>query len=162
MAVIANSFCSKNRRHDQSQQPVFNDLLYDRDGWSGRLIEQLPGPVNTVELSYEISVFGNGTIAGKRLQQVIHAQNTRDIALPNYAGGSLTSRRNILSRAFKSYYQARGAKVAGQMDSPYSLFFQHDAAFREFGDAVETRLNDCGTVPFLPYRTFLFLADPNQ
>jgi uncharacterized protein (DUF1501 family) len=153
VAVIANSFCSKNRRHDQSQlnanagEPVFNDLLYDRDGWGGRLIEQLPGPANTVELSHEISVFGNGTIAGERLQQVIHAQNTRDIALPNYDGGSLTSRRNILSRALKSYYQARGAEVAGQTDSPYSLFFQHDAAFREFGDAVETRLNDCGPMP---------------
>ncbi len=153
VAVIANSFCSTNRRHDQSQlnanagDPVFNALHYDRDGWGGRLIEQLPGSVNTVELAHEISVFGNGTNAGERLQQVIHAQDTRSIALPNYDGGNPASRRNILSRALKSYYQARGAEVAGQTNSPYSVFFQHDAALREFGGAVESRLNDCGTLP---------------
>ena len=153
VAVIANSFCSRNRRHDQSQlnanagDPLFNDLHYDREGWGGRLIEQLPDAAKTVELAHEISIFGNGTNPGERLEQVIHAQNTRSIALPNYDGGNLTSRRNILSRALKSYYQARGAEVAGQTDSPHSLFFQHNTAFRDFGDAVETRLNSCGPVP---------------
>jgi uncharacterized protein (DUF1501 family) len=153
VAVIANSFCSTNRRHDQSQlnanagDPIFDALHYDRDGWGGRLIEQLPGSVNTVELAREISVFGNGTSAGERLQQVIHAQDTRAITLPSYDGGNITSRRNILSRALKSYYQARGDEVAAQTDSPYSLFFQHDAALREFGDAIESRLNDCGPLP---------------
>lgn len=153
VAVIANSFCSRNRRHDQSQlnanagDPVFNELYYDRDGWGGRLVEQLPGQAQTVELAHEISVFGNGTSEGERLQHVVHAQNTRAIALPNYDGGSLTSRRNILMRALKSYYQARGQEVAGQTGSPYSLFFQHNAAFREFGDTVETRLNGCGELP---------------
>jgi uncharacterized protein (DUF1501 family) len=153
VAVIANSFCSTNRRHDQSQlnanagDPVYNALHYDRDGWGGRLIEQLPNSANTVELAHEISVFGNGTNAGERLAQVIHAQDTRAIALPNYDGNNPTSRRNILSRALKSYYQARGAEVAGQTNSPYSVFFQHDAALREFGGAVESRLNDCGALP---------------
>ena len=42
VAVVANSFCSRNRRHDQSQlnanagEPDFDDLNYDRDGWGGR------------------------------------------------------------------------------------------------------------------------------
>ena len=42
VAIIANSFCSTNRRHDQSQlnanagEPEFNELLYDRSGWGGR------------------------------------------------------------------------------------------------------------------------------
>jgi uncharacterized protein (DUF1501 family) len=153
VAIIANSFCSKNRRHDQSQlnanigEPVFNSLHYDRDGWGGRLMENLPGTPNTVELSHEISIFGNSTTPGERLQQVIHAQDMRDIALPNYDGNSMTSRRNILSRALKSYYQARGEEVAGQTDSPYALFFQHNTAFREFGDAVEARLDRCGPLP---------------
>ena len=45
VAVIANSFCSRNRRHDQSQlnantgEPAFDGLYYDRDGWGGRLAE---------------------------------------------------------------------------------------------------------------------------
>lgn len=153
VAIIANSFCSKNRRHDQSQlnanigEPVFNDLQYNRDGWGGRLIENLPGIPNTVELSHEISVFGNSTTPGERLVQVIHAQDMRSIALPNYDGGNLRSRRNILSRALKSYYQARSAEVADLTDSPYALFFQHNSAFREFGDAVEARLAGCGELP---------------
>ncbi len=153
VAIIANSFCSKNRRHDQSQlnanvgEPVFGDLHYDRDGWGGRLVENLPGATNTVELSHEISIFGNSTTAGERLNQVIHAQDMRNIALPNYDGGDLQSRRNILSRSLKSYYEARGIEVAGQTDSPYARFFQHNTAFRAFGDAVETRLGDCGALP---------------
>jgi uncharacterized protein (DUF1501 family) len=153
VAIIANSFCSKNRRHDQSQlnanvgEPVFGELHYDRDGWGGRLVENLQGATNTVELSHEISIFGNSTTAGERLSQVIHAQDMRNIALPNYDGGNLTTRRNILSRSLKSYYEARGTEVAGQTDSPYALFFQHNTAFREFGDAVETRLGDCGALP---------------
>ncbi len=153
VAIIANSFCSQNRRHDQSQlnanagEPVFNQLHYDRDGWGGRLIEQLPSSANTVELAHEISIFGNGTNSGDRLQQVIHAQNTRSIALPNPDAGSVTSRRNILARALRSYYEARGAEVAGQANSAHTLFFQHNAAFREFGDAVESRLNSCGPLP---------------
>lgn len=153
VAIIANAFCSRNRRHDQSQlnanvgEPDFDQLFYDRDGWGGRLIENLPGASNTVELSHEISVFGNGTVPGQRLDQVIHAQDMRNIALPNYDGNSLTSRRNILMRALKSYYSARGAEVAGQTDSPYTLFFQHNDAFRAFGDAVEARLNRCGPLP---------------
>lgn len=81
-------------------EPVFSDLFYDRDGWGGRLIEQLPGQPNNVELAHEISIFGNGTTAGERLKQVIHAQNMREIALPNYDGGNLQSRRNILMRAW--------------------------------------------------------------
>lgn len=149
VAIIANSFCSKNRRHDQSQlnanvgEPDFNDLFYDRNGWGGRLIEQLPGQPNGVELAHEISVFGNGTSTGERLKQVIHAQNTREISLPNYDGGNVQSRRNVLTRALKSYYQARGSEVASQVNSPYALFFQHNTAFREFGDAIEARLNAC-------------------
>ena len=155
VAVIANSFCSRNRRHDQSQlnanvgEPGYEQRLYDRDGWGGRLVERLDGLPNTVELSHEISVFGNGTAVGKRLGQVIHAQNTRDIALPNVDGGSKTSRRNILTRALKSYYQARGLEVETEKPAgwPYHLFFQHNSAFREFGDAVQARLDACGPLP---------------
>jgi uncharacterized protein (DUF1501 family) len=153
VAVIANSFCSKNRRHDQSQLnanlgvPTYSDLYYNLPGWGGKLVEQLAGTANTVEISHEISVFGNGTIAGERLKNVIHAKNTRDIALPNPDAWSPTDRRSILTRALKSYYEARGSELKSQTNSPFNLFFQHNQAFREFGDAVKTRLDDCGPLP---------------
>jgi uncharacterized protein (DUF1501 family) len=153
VAVIANSFCSKNRRHDQSQlnanlgEPEFNDLYYNRSGWGGRLAEQLAGSANTVEISHEISVFGNGSTDGERLKNVIHAKNTRDIALPDPSDWSATDERAVLSRALKTYYEARGAELASQTSSPFSLFFQHDRAFREFGSAVKSRLESFGDIP---------------
>jgi uncharacterized protein (DUF1501 family) len=154
VALVANSFCSTNRRHDQSQlnanigEPGFGSLLYDRDGWGGRLQEQLSTGSNLVELSHEISLFGSGSTAGERLARVIHAKNMRDIALPNVDTGSVTSRRNIMARALKSYYEGRGVEVADQTNSPFNIFFQHSAAFRDFGDKVDSRLNDCALSGF--------------
>jgi len=155
VAVVANSFCSKNRRHDQSQlnanagDPAFNLLYYDRDGWGGRLVEQLGG-ANTIELSHEISLFGSGTTAGQRLEQVIHAQNTRDIALPNVnSNRNVVDTRNVMTRALKAYYEARSAEVTSEQPAewPYHLFYQHNAAFRQFGDAVQCRLDYTGALP---------------
>jgi uncharacterized protein (DUF1501 family) len=153
VAIVANSFCSRNRRHDQSQLnanlglPEFNDLLYDQSGWGGRLTEQLTA-ANTVELSHEISVFGNGSVDGERLKNVIHAKDMRDIALPNVnPDRSVTDRRNMLTRALKSYYQSRGDELKQNTDSPFNIFFQHNTAFREFGDSVQDRLDSCGDLP---------------
>lgn len=154
VAIIANSFCSRNRRHDQSQlnanvgEPEFDQLIYDRSGWGGRLQEQQAQGMNLVELSHEISVFGNGSSQGERLDRVIHAKNMRDIALPNVdeTGGS-TSRRDIMARALRSYYEARGAEAGNQAGSPYNIFFQHNDAFRAFGDTVASRIGACGDLP---------------
>jgi len=153
VAIVANSFCSRNRRHDQSQLnanlglPEFDDLIYDQSGWGGRLTEQLSG-ANTVELSHEISVFGNGSVDGERLKNVIHAKNTRDIALPSVnPDRAVTDRRNMLTRALKSYYEARGSELKQNTSSPFNIFFQHNAAFREFGDVVKDRLDACGDLP---------------
>lgn len=153
VAVIANSFCSRNRRHDQSQlnanagEPEFDRLHYDRSGWGGRLLEQQAAEMNVVELSHEISIFGNGSTEGERLAGVIHARDMRDIALPNAAAGSTTSRRDVMARALRSYYQARGAEAGNSPGSPYNIFFQHNDAFRAFGDTVEARLAACGPLP---------------
>ncbi|NIM71571.1 MAG: DUF1501 domain-containing protein [Xanthomonadales bacterium] len=154
MAIVANSFCSRNRRHDQSQlnanvgEPDYDALYYDRDGWGGRLVEQLGADSTTVELSHEISVFGHGTVIGERLKQVVHAQDTRDIALPNVnPAWHVADRRNVLIRALKSYYEARGSELKTQTASPFNIFFQHNRAFREFGDAIEARLESCGPLP---------------
>jgi len=154
VAIVANSFCSRNRRHDQSQlnanagDPEYDQLIYDRSGWGGRLQEQQAGTMSLVELSHEISVFGNSSVAGARLSQVIHALDMRDIALPNVrAGGGSTSRRDVMSRALRSYYEARSAEAGNQAGSPYHIFFQHSDAFRAFGDTVAARLDACGALP---------------
>lgn len=154
VAIIANSYCSRNRRHDQSQlnanvgEPEFNELIYDRSGWGGRLQEQQSANRNVVELSHEISVFGNGSLEGDRLGRVIHAKNIRDIALPNVdTSGGTTSRRDVMTRALRSFYEARGAEAGNQPGSPYNIFFQHNDAFRAFGDAVTARVAACGDLP---------------
>jgi uncharacterized protein (DUF1501 family) len=153
VAVIANSFCSRNRRHDQSQlnanvgDPGFNELLYDRSGWGGRLQEQQSAGMNVVELSHEISIFGNGSTEGQRLARVIHARNMRDIALPNVVAGGTTSPRDVMARALRSYYAGRGAEAGNQPGSPYNIFFQHNDAFRAFGDKVAARILACGDLP---------------
>lgn len=153
VAVIANSFCSRNRRHDQSQlnanvgEPEFNELHYDRSGWGGRLQDLQPEGMNIVELSHEISVFGNGGVEGQRLSRVIHAKNMRDIALPNVVAGGTTSRRDVMARALRSYYEGRGAEAGNQPGSPYNIFFQHNDAFRAFGDTVAARIAACGELP---------------
>lgn len=153
VAIIANSFCSRNRRHDQSQlnanagEPEFDQLHYDRSGWGGRLQEQQVASMSVVELSHEISVFNNGSIEGVRLAKVIHARNMRDIALPNVEAGGSTSRRDVMARALRSYYEARGAEAGSQPGSPYNIFFQHNDAFRAFGDIVTARVTACGDLP---------------
>jgi uncharacterized protein (DUF1501 family) len=149
VAVIANSFCSRNRRHDQSQlnanagDPEFGELVYDRSGWGGRLLEQQAAGMSVVELSHEISVFGNGSVQGERLSNVIHAKNIRDIALPTVADGGTTSRRDVMARALRAYYEARGAEAGNIPGSPYNIFFQHNNAFRAFGDSVQGRIDAC-------------------
>ncbi len=153
VAVIANSFCSRNRRHDQSQlnanvgEPGFTQLLYGRDGWGGRLAAACGPNANTVELSNEPSVFGHGVDSADRMSQIVHAKDTRNIALPNVrADLNATHRSNILARSMQSYYAARGREVGGS-GTPYDLFFNHYDAFTALGEAVESRLSACGPLP---------------
>jgi hypothetical protein len=71
----------------------------------------------------------------------------RDIALPNVENGGTTSRRDVMARALRSYYQARGDEAGNIPGSPYNIFFQHNAAFRAFGDIVSARIDTCGPLP---------------
>jgi len=155
-AIIANAYCSRNRRHDQSilnaevGEPEFDKLLFDRDGWGGRLVEQIGPGSNAVELGGSISVFNKGTEAGNRLAQVIHAASTRNIALPDVSDGGKRNRRDSLIRALKGYYSARGQEVLVEKpgDWPYHAFFDHNEALRAFGNDMAARMADCGELPF--------------
>jgi uncharacterized protein (DUF1501 family) len=159
VAIIANSVCSQNRRHDQSQlnanvaEPEFGDLIYNRDGWGGRLVDYnvangRPGQ-NAIELSHEISVFCNGATEGQRLEQVVHARDTRNIGLPTIEPGqNATGSTAIMTRALKSYYAGREQEIDSKpVGWPYRKFFQHNNALRAFGDIVDARLTDCGPLP---------------
>lgn len=151
VAVVANAYCSRNRRHDQSilnadiGEPDLDVLNFDRAGWGGRLVEFLGNGANSVELGSSLSTFNKGSIAGARLEQVVHAQDMRDIALASPDDNSPATRRNIMARALGAYYEARGQEVAAEKPAnwPYHTFFQHNSALRAFGATVEARLEAC-------------------
>lgn len=156
LAVVANAFCSRNRRHDQSilnadaGEPDLNQLNFDRNGWGGRLVEQIEGAPNVVELGQRVSVFSKGSTPGARLESVVHAEDMRDMALSGTdASAADGSRRNVLARALHGWYEARGPETAAQQSAqwPYHLFFEHRAALQEFGLAIEARLDICGDMP---------------
>ena len=156
VAIVANAYCSRNRRHDQSilnanaGEPDFGTLVQDRDGWGGRLVEYIGPEANAVELGSSISVFNKGSAPGDRFAQVVHAQDMRDIALPDVEnGGRASNRRDIIVRALKGYYAARTPEVRARKPSdwPYHAFFNHNEAFRQFGGKITLRLQECGGLP---------------
>ena len=155
LAVVANAYCGRNRRHDQSilnadaGEPDFAALNFDRDGWGGRLVEQLGGTANSVELGSSVSTFNKGSLQGNRLVRVLHAQDMRALALPEADANAPASRRSILARALRAYYEARGPEVnAGKPGSwPYHTFFQHQTALRTFAAVVDEKLASCRPLP---------------
>ena len=156
VAVVANAYCSRNRRHDQSVLnadagiPGLTQLNFDRDGWGGRLVEQINDQPNTVELGQSISVFSKGSTPGARLDKVIHTQDMRDMALTGVDPQSRAgSRRNVLARALNAWYDARSIEVIQEKspDWPYHTFFKHREALQAFGLAVKQRLEACGDLP---------------
>ncbi len=146
-AIIANTYGSLNRRHDHSQLIVESgDLLasrtfVDRDGWGGRVVESLNDTPNVLELSSNVQTFCKGTDSTFRLAQVIHAQNTRDMGLPQPSATGSSSDDNLI-RALTAYYSARGVEIeSDKLPSwPYRKLFQHHASVSMFGNAVAAQL----------------------
>ncbi len=155
LALVANAYCSRNRRHDQSilnadaGEPELAALNFDRNGWGGRLVEHLGGTANSVELGSSVSTFNKGSVRGSGLARVVHAQDMRNLALPQADPDNPASRRSILARALKAYYQARGPEVVAEQPGnwPYHLFFQHNDALRSFAAAVDQKLASCRPLP---------------
>lgn len=156
VAVVANAFCSRNRRHDQSilnadaGEPDLDVLNFDRDGWGGRLVEAIGDGVNAVELGGSVSVFSKGSVPGNRLERVVHAEDLRDMALAGTdPEGAVGSRRNALARALNAWYEARTEPLLEEQapDWVYRPFLEHRAALQTFGQAVDERLAACGDLP---------------
>jgi uncharacterized protein (DUF1501 family) len=155
LAIVANAYCGRNRRHDQSilnadaGEPDLAALNFDRDGWGGRLVEQMGGARNAVELSSGVTTFNKGSAQGDRLAHVVHAQDMRSLALPKGDPGAPASRRSILARALGAYYEGRGpeAEASKPANWPYHPFFRHEAALRTFAAAVDEKLASCSPLP---------------
>lgn len=155
LAIVANAYCGRNRRHDQSilnadaGEPDFEVLNFDRDGWGGRLVEQLSGLTNSIELGNSVSTFNKGTSQGNRLERVVHAQDMRSLALPEADPGAPASRRSILARALRAYYESRGPEVLTEKPEnwPYHTFFQHNRSLRTFAAQVDNKLASCMPLP---------------
>ena len=156
VAVISNAHCSLNRKHDQSilnadaGEPSLKHLVFDRNGWGGRLAEAMDGQPNVVELGQSVSVFSKGSNSADRLEKVIHAENMRDMALSGVdTGVPAYHRRNVLARALHAWYNARGIEVPQEKpaDWPYHAFFKHREVLQTFGISVQERINLCGELP---------------
>lgn len=146
-AIVANTYGSLNRRHDHSQLIVESGDLaadrtfVDRDGWGGRLVETLSGAPNVLELSGNVQTFCKGTDPTFRLAQVIHAQNTRNMGLPQANPAGSSSDDNLI-HALSAYYTARGAEIETTQaaDWPFRKFFQHYDSITTFGNAIAAQL----------------------
>jgi uncharacterized protein (DUF1501 family) len=150
VAIVANAVCSSNRRHDQSilnanaGVPGLTTLEQDRDGWGGRLVEHIGGESCAVEIGNNLSVFNMGTNDGNRLANVVHASDVRNISLPTPSANDIKD-GDVVARAIKAYYAARGPEVASQQQSDwlYRVFFNHNAAFRNLESLVTPQLDNC-------------------
>jgi len=148
-AIAANTYGSLNRRHDHSQLIIESGDLQasrssiDRDGWGGRMVENIGGQPNVLELSNEVQTFCNGSNPRFRLAQVIHAQNTRDMGAPRPSANGNSSDDNLI-RAISAYYRARGQEIAIEKPDnwPFRKFFQHYASITEFDAALVAQLEN--------------------
>jgi len=155
LAIVANAYCGRSRRHDQSilnadaGEPDLAALNFDRDGWGGRLVEHLGVTANSVELGSNVTTFNKGSIQGNRLARVVHAQDMRSLSLPQADPDAPASRRSILARALRAYYEVRGAELSTEQTagSPYNTFFQHNSALSSFAAAVDAKLASCKAIP---------------
>lgn len=148
VAIVANVFGSKNRRHDHSQlivetgDPDTGRLDLQRDGWGGRLIDYISGDAKVLSVGKHVAIFANGTDANNRLLRTFHANNFRDVSLPT-VDASIAEREssNVLVRALSGYYRDRGVEVEQEQLSnwPYHQFFQHYRTLKTYGEQIDTR-----------------------
>lgn len=149
VAIVSNAFGSLNRRHDHSQTIIntgdlqASQLVLDRDGWGGRLVEVAGGNSNVLSINSSVSIFTHGSDPSNRLARVIHGGDMRNMTLltANPALG-VAHGRNIIARALNSYYKERGIEVEVEKPDkwPYHRFFKHNDSLRLFGDQIADRL----------------------
>jgi uncharacterized protein (DUF1501 family) len=147
VAIVANVLGSENRRHDHSRlivntgDPFAEQYVTDRDGWGGRLVYAI-GDAKAVSVSDNVPVFCHGVDPADRMAKAVHVRDARSFALTP-VNPNQKSEWSAMARALKAYYAQKRREVADKpADWPYRKFLRHEAFLREFGDAVEKRLND--------------------
>lgn len=151
-AIVANVGVGDNRDHAHGQliadagDPLTQRYLSERDGWGGRLIEAI-GNSNAVAVTNTVSVFCLGTNPANRTAGVIHAPDSRDLALAPAIANQPTTNETMFARALTSYYTQKGREIGGNPANwPYHRFFEHFRAVRQFGDAVNQRFAEIAPV----------------
>ncbi|MCA9520004.1 MAG: DUF1501 domain-containing protein [Myxococcales bacterium] len=151
VALVNNVLHSRTRDHAHSllvlQSGDYNTGPHDlaRDGWGGRLAKACNG--NVVSMTRNQLMFCNGPHPSNPKDHdnsmVISAGDTRNFALysdPKLASEPGNTGTNaVLSRALRSYYQAKRDLIAPS--SPFYRFIRHELTLRQLGDSINTRLN---------------------
>jgi len=151
VAIINNVIGATTRDHSQamltleSGDSAVGSHDFNRDGWGGRLVQNIGG--NVVSMTTQVRLFCNGATSNSfdhDNTQVISCKDSRNMSL--YHSSKLDTdpaakdARSIMSRALKGYYQAKRNDVGEE--SPFYKFINHEKTFREFGDAIDARLDD--------------------
>jgi len=159
VALIFNAVGGTNRAHDLSslqlnQGNILSTLNeQDRSGWGGRLARSAGG--NSISLSRTPSAFNFGPVGAAPNYNpnaidntdLISIQNSRNIGLFdfNLESNQHDNSDDKMARAAKSYYAGLRKE---QVSAAYQKFMDHEFKSRQFGNAIENRLQNI-PVPIL-------------
>ncbi len=156
VAIISNVYGSPDRDHSRSQlvlesgDPTAGPNDLSRNGWGGRLAQTASAKL--CSMTQQVRLFCNGRYGTSDLghdnAHVISAKDSRNMGLayPDSLSEDIASTQAdaSITRALRSYYDAKRDLV--EDTNAYKKFFVHEKTFRDFGDAMNTRL-DSVTLP---------------
>lgn len=143
VAIVSNVEFSDNRDHAhsllilQSGDLATRSFETSRDGWGGRLADELAG--NVFSMTRQKLMFCNVPMSST--SEVVSARNTRAFGLATapvdawQPGGEA-----VTDRALSSYYAALGQANTPPAGDPYRRFVDHERVLRGFTSAVRARL----------------------
>lgn len=153
VALIFNAVGGTNRAHDHSslqlnQGNILSGLNeQDRSGWGGRLARSAGG--NSISLGRTPSAFNFGPVGSAPNydpnaidnSDLISIQNSRNIGLFDFSFNSNQHNNSDekMARAAKSYYAGLRKE---QLSGAYQKFMDHEFKTRQFGNAIERRLQN--------------------
>jgi len=158
VAIINNVGGSTSRNHLLSQMvaesgnPAITQMQgYSHSGWGGRVAQSLNA--NVVSLSHVIRTFAKGAKNGDMYKadynSIINVNDSRNMGLYHFDTAASMAQNSsewqwsdkaVMSRALKSYFQAKRATLSS--DSLYAPIFENEKKLREFGELINTRLQD--------------------
>lgn len=153
VALVFNAVGGRNRDHDLSSTMLEQGNILasqntsDYSGWGGRLARSAGG--NSISLTSSPSGFCFGPLGAapnydpSKIDSfdLLSIKDSRNVGLFdfNLSNEQIGNSDEIMARAAKSYYASlRQENVA----PAYEKFMQHESKLREFGDLLNSRLND--------------------